>query len=276
MDTFNINALPERIERYLQLAEAVKSDNDPEVIHDFRIASRTVLALEPLLRTTSATRKWRKPVKRWLKALNHLRDLQVMQEHFGQHGTLDNKLSSSIRAELNTWENIRPDIAGKSFQRRLQRSLERFIRCCETYPGYFAVTTLSLWWQTLGEVQTRFAAIRPDDPATLHRLRIAFKSLRYLTNTLRNLNAIPEDANTGLKYWHDLLGDIQDRQVAQHWLDQADADPALTGQQREEAASLQETFLHERLKFQQMLLQLDETVTSSLRHMLRTNTGLAA
>lgn len=274
MDTFNINALAERIEHYLAMAEQVKVDNDAEVIHDFRIAARTVLALEPLLSTTDKTGKWRTQMRNWLKALNHLRDLQVMQERFGEHSHLNTQLEAQIREELQAWEEIRPRIAGKKFRERLYYSLQHFTQYCETYPGYFAATTLSLWWQTLGKVEARFAAIDEDDPATLHRLRVAFKSVRYLTNTLRDLNAIPGDAKEGLKYWHNLLGDLQDRQVAHGWLTQAGADASLPDKQLEEAAQLQATFLRERLEFQQMLLQLDATVTTSLSHMLRTNTGL--
>lgn len=264
METFNINALQERIENYLQLAEQVRGDDSADTIHDFRIASRSVLALEPLLRTTSKTGKWRKQMGGWLKALNQLRDLQVMQERFGKNRELNQELEAGIQAELQAWEAMRPKIADKTFRKRLEDSVGQFFQRCSNHPGYFAVTTLALWWETLGKVQTRLAAVEPDDLATLHRLRVAFKSLRYLVNTLRNIGVIPADANAGLKYWHDLLGDIQDRQVAEGWLDSKGASRKLSTQQVAEAAALREQFMGEQLQFQTMLIRLDVTVTTSL------------
>lgn len=268
MNTFNINALPERIERYLEAAEEVKSSEDVEVIHDFRIASRTVLALEPLLRTTSKTHQWRKQINHWLKALNHLRDLQVMQERLGEHPGLAKKLEKGIRKELQAWEHIRPHIADKAFRKRLNRSVESFCQRCTAHPGYFAATTLLLWWDTLEAVQTRFDLIREDKPATLHRLRVAFKSLRYLANTLRGIGVIPEEATAGLKHWHNLLGDIQDRQVAELWLHSKKADKTFSTQQAAESAGLQAQFMQEREQFQAMLVQLDEAITTNLRTLL--------
>lgn len=267
MNAFNINALQERIEHYLQAAEQVKTDDSADAIHDFRIASRAVLALEPLLRTTGKTRQWRRQTSRWLKALNHLRDLQVMQERFNIHPELASELEKSIQKEREAWESIRPRIAGKAFRKRLRRSVERFCQRCTGHPGYFAVAALLHWWDTLESVQTRFNATRADDPATLHRLRVAFKSLRYLANTLRNIGVIPADATAGLKHWHDLLGDIQDRQVAEQWLHHQ-ADAKLAGQQVAESATLQARFMAEREQFQTMLTQLDAAITASLGSML--------
>lgn len=276
MTTFNINALPERIERYLDAAEQVKSSEDADVIHDFRIASRTVLALEPLLHTTGKTRHWRAQIQHWLKALNHLRDLQVMRERLGEHPALAGKLEKGIVKELAAWQAIRHTIADKAFRKRLNHSVERFCQRCSAHPGYFAATTLLLWWDTLETVQTRFDAIRADKPATLHRLRVAFKSLRYLANTLRNIGVIAEDATAGLKHWHNLLGDIQDRQVAEAWLQHKKAHTALSAQQATESASLQTQFMQEQAQFQAMLIQLDTAITASLRDLLEprpTNCG---
>ncbi|MEB4591622.1 CHAD domain-containing protein [Candidatus Thiothrix sp. Deng01] len=268
MNTFNINALQERIEHYLATAEQVGHDGSADTIHAFRIASRTVLALEPLLRATSKTRQWRKPMKRWLKGLNHLRDLQVMQERLELHPELSMELEAGVQAELAAWAAIRPHIADKAFRKRLQRSARKFCQHCAAHPGYFPASALLLWWNTQEAVQARFNAITADDPASLHRLRVAFKSLRYLVNTLRNIGAIPADASTGLKHWHDLLGDIQDRQVAQHWLQGKGADATLPARQTAESAQLQGQFMQERAQFQALLTQLDTVVSTSLSAML--------
>ncbi|SEA69442.1 CHAD domain-containing protein [Thiothrix caldifontis] len=264
MDAFTINALQERIDNYLQLAAQVRVDDSPDTIHDFRIASRSVLAVEPLLRATSKTRKWRKPMSRWLKALNQLRDLQVMQERLGKNPELNRELEAGIQAELWAWGVLRPKIADKAFRKRLAASLEHFFQHCEDHPGYFTVTALALWWKTLGKVQARLAAVKQDEPATLHRLRIAVKNLRYLVNTLRHIGAIPTDANAGLKHWHDLLGDIQDRQVAESWLDSNRADRRLSIQQLAESAALCTQFNEEQYQFQSILIRLDATVTACL------------
>lgn len=273
MNALNINALQERIDRYLQAAEVVTSGTSADAIHDFRIASRSVLALEPLLHTTGKTGKWRKPMQAWLKALNSLRDLQVMQERLGKQPEVDKQLRKNIAAELAEWEKLRPAIADKAFRKHLQNSVEQFCQRCTAHPGYFAVTALTLWWDRLEKVQTRFAAIDPQQASSLHRLRVAFKSLRYLANTLRSIGVIPIEATNGLKYWHDLLGDIQDRQVAEDWLERKHIEWGLPQQQAAESASLQEQFLAQQAQFQILLTQLDATVTYSLSGMLTAGNG---
>ncbi len=238
MDTFNINALTERVESYLQAAAQVRADDSAAAIHDFRIASRSVLALEPLLRTVGKTGKWRKPMNQWLKALNPLRDLQMMEERLGEERGVRKALHADIRRELEKWQAIRPDIANDTFRKHLEHSLTQFQQRCTTQPTYFTVSVLALWWQTLGKVQARLVAVDANVPATLHRLRVAFKNLRYLTNALRHIGVVPEDANADLKYWHDLLGDIQDRCATNNWLQRKGTAAALSAQQVAEAAAL--------------------------------------
>lgn len=275
MDTFNINALTERVEFYLQAATQVRADNSADAIHDFRIASRSILAVEPLLRKAGKTRKWRKPVLQWLKALNPLRDLQMMEERLGKERGLHKEIHADIQQELEKWRVLRTNIANDTFRKHLERSLEQFQHRCETQPAYFTVTVLALWWQTLGKVQTRLVATDADIPATMHRLRVAFKSLRYLTNTLRQMALVPEDANAGLKYWHDLLGDIQDRCATQKWLHGKGTEAALAAQQEAEAAALRARFRAEQICFQTTLLRLDAIVTASQIQRLHVISGAA-
>lgn len=264
MDAFNINALTERVDAYLQIAIQVRADNSAITIHDFRIASRNVLALEPLLRTVGKTGKWRNPMNQWLKALNPLRDLQMMEERLGEARGVRQALHTDIRRELEKWQAIRPDIANDTFRKHLEHSLRAFQQHCATQPMYFSTSVLALWWQTLGKVQARLVTVDVNAPATLHSLRVAFKSLRYLTNALRHIGAVPEDANIGLKYWHDLLGDIQDRCVTHNWLQRQGIAAALSTQQVAEMATLSERFRAEQQRFQTTLLRLDALVTASL------------
>jgi CHAD domain-containing protein len=269
MNTFNLSALMERAESYLQAAKQVKTDNSIDAIHDFRIASRSILALEPLLRTVGKTGKWSKPARQWLKTLNPLRDLQMMEERLNGERSLHKELRADIQRELEKWQAIRPGIANDAFRKHLEHSLEQFQHRCATQPGYFSVTVLALWWQTLGQVQTRLVAVDIDDPRTLHRLRVAFKNLRYLTNTLRQMGIVPEDANAGLKYWHDLLGDIQDRCATENWLRRKGMAATLPAQQVTEALALVRRFREEQMHFQTTLLRLDTLVIASQAQQLQ-------
>lgn len=269
MDKCEHKALHKRVKRYLKAVKRVKQDTSPKAIHEFRLASRNLLAVEPLLRTAGKHGNWHKKVKRWLKVLNKLRDLQVMQERLHIKGQLETKLQHHVDQAMHQWKQVRSTLANRRFKKQLKRSVQAFLQRSQTYPGYFSVTTLSLWWTTLGKMQNRLDAVQLDDPTTLHHLRIAYKSLRYLVNTLRDMQVVAENVQTDLKQWHEVLGDIQDRQVASVWLKQQEA-TQLASEQIQQAQQLIEHFGERQAQFRQTLTQLDATVTHCLLEQLYT------
>ena len=85
-------ALQKRVQTYLDLAELSRNDHSVETIHDFRVSSRNLLAVEPLLRCVSETSQWKKMVRKYLKSLSQLRDTQVLHGNLYGHDQFDTLL----------------------------------------------------------------------------------------------------------------------------------------------------------------------------------------
>ena len=64
-------------------------------------------------------------------------------------------------------------------------------------------------------VNQRYALIDPQEPATIHRLRIAFKKFRYMVEVVYPiLQGLPADHLKKLHDYQAAMGDIQDMEVA--------------------------------------------------------------
>jgi CHAD domain-containing protein len=64
-------------------------------------------------------------------------------------------------------------------------------------------------------VNQRYAMVDPGQPATIHRLRIAFKKFRYMIEAIHPILAhFPEDYLKRMHNYQASMGDIQDMEVA--------------------------------------------------------------
>ena len=258
-------ALSIRVHSYLDLAQRVRSDYSRDMVHDFRVTSRRLLAIEPLLITTSNTGYWRKRSRHWLKALNWLRDLQVMQSRFSSIAAIDKKLSGEIESELSRFKKSSKKIAGVRFRRRLLSSLDDYCIAVEASPKHASKTLFRYWRQVSAKTAAQLSRVDYSDIESLHRLRVKYKAFRYLLELLVECEFIDKRQVRNLKHWQDILGAIHDLQVAQNWLAKMTDTLGLQSQLNHEMQELSLSFQREKPALQLFIDGIDSQVNDCLK-----------
>lgn len=197
-------------------------ESDDEAVHDLRVAlrrTRTVLELGRDVLGSFHANEVRRALRDLQRATGALRDEEV------------------LRALLESLGVHRPDVAAwlegrRLRERRLRRALVRLLRSGALDEGHRLLTALLAFRiqpsrdkrlskyarraaeRARREVDRRRGA-RSDDPEALHRLRIAYKRLRYSVETFAD--ALPEDlaalAQSAARM-QARLGDLHDVDVA--------------------------------------------------------------
>jgi len=193
-------------------------------VHELRIATRRMLALTELLEILGVGKnpaKVRRTFKRRLDAFSALRDAQVQRQLFA---ALSRRFS--VVRELDRWLRRRERKLVKELRRDVKAlrngRLERWLKAAEKELTQMADEAGRELMPAVGatvsgafaRVVRLQAGVRADRPATIHRLRIAFKHHRYLCELLQPL--WPGLSNLNLKAMHrfqKLMGDIQDCEV---------------------------------------------------------------
>lgn len=210
-------------ERLREVAPRVlDSANDDEAVHDLRVVlrrTRTVLEVgRPVLGRFYAD-EVRRALRSVMQATGALRDDEVLLDLVASLG--------AHHADVRVWLDAR-----RRRERRLRNALVRLVGSGELERGRALLEALLAFRvnprrdrrltkfarraveRARREVERRRGA-RPDDPAALHRLRIAYKRLRYTAETFAG--ALPSDL-AGLAQpsarFQGRLGDLHDVDVA--------------------------------------------------------------
>ncbi len=220
MQPLLLDSLNSRWEKYKTELRNCRDEFSEEAVHDFRVAARRLLASLDLLRTLirgAKIKRMRRILKDQLDNLDELRDTQVML------------------ADIS--ENIQQIPHLKPFEEYLQRREKKLMRAARKEIRSLKTADLASRIRKLGKVVAesqpdgldplpavdeayagviqRYERIDPAQPATIHRLRIAFKKFRYMVESIHpTLEGFPQDY---LKRMHDYqtsMGEIQDMEAA--------------------------------------------------------------
>ncbi len=217
-----MNALGQRFEKYQAEHKRCKAEFSEEAVHDLRVATRRFLAIVELLRTVQPDpnlQKLRRLLKNQLDSLDDLRDTQVML------------------AEISEMLENLPDLA--PFQKFLIKREKRLLTRAQEDVGDFKSGTFSgrvesfqanlsnpvfshdLLSQLLACVDDSFSTVsrrskRVDTtrPASIHRVRVAFKKFRYMIEIISPLlPGLPDEQFKRMHHYQAGMGDIQDVEV---------------------------------------------------------------
>lgn len=243
-----------RVDHYLELAERVHAHHDADTIHDFRVASRNLLVVAPLI-ADQPHPAWHGEIKNWLKALNHLRDLQVLEERLQSNAEVQRMLKQKIEHALQAWKRARSQVAPKPFRHELKEVCRQAIYRIRRSPEKFEADLSRQYDAIHKRLVARIDEVDTTRPETVHRLRVAYKSFRYLCALLHDAGALPDLNWEELKQWQDHFGAIQDDEVASAWLQEN------RPQERELIRSIQLHSEQLRQRFQAELPQFRKFVT---------------
>jgi CHAD domain-containing protein len=207
--------------KYLTELERCREEFSNEAIHDFRVAARRVMAVIRLLNTMSPRHRLRKIIrtlKEQLDDLDDLRDTQVILAEISEtvHELPELQIfqERQKRQEDKLFRVLRKKIKKFSIQelsKRMRKTHDSFLTGTSDDLG---PTVLQVVDDAYGITKERLSSVDQVRPITIHRVRIAFKTFRYMVETVHPLlNDFPE---INLKYMHDyqsLMGDVQDAEV---------------------------------------------------------------
>ena len=216
----------------LRSARARLGTEDPEALHDFRVALRR---LRTCLRTyrpqleDGVDRRTRRRLRRIARASRESRDLEV---HIAwsreQAASLGDRQRAGVEWLIASLEHRRREAdaaLGETVEREFERAIEPLQRGLSTYQvtlsldparrvrtaaAVVGARVLQLSGDlevALGDVHT----IQDEEPA--HRARIAAKRLRYVLEPIVGLAAGVEPVIDRLKQLQDQLGDLHDSHV---------------------------------------------------------------
>ena len=194
-------------------------------VHDLRIETRRMLAMLDLLRALhfpDSLKKTRKIFKKRLDAFDELRDTQVqllllkpLRRAFPEARAFDPLLR---RREQRIIGELRHDIKAMK-----QLRLERRLKAVEKELHEFASTGSPERTGTLASAALREAfdevvalrlRVRSSHTATIHRMRVAFKRFRYVSELLQPLfPRLTAKQLRQMQAYQGLMGDIQDMEV---------------------------------------------------------------
>ena len=217
-------------------------DEDPEALHDFRVALRRLRsclrAYRPQLRTSVSKRSYAR-LRRLARATRKSRDLEVHLAwvrdgkadppgHAGVARTLAGRLD---RAERRMRQRL--DRRFRRAHRRLERQLGRLL-IDEPLAGSLrdrtmAAVTGRLVVERSASLRSALVGIRSiEDRDAIHQARIAGKRLRYLIEPFEAAVRATTGLLTRLTAFQDVFGDLHDVQVFGDELDEslAKLDPA--------------------------------------------------
>ena len=212
-----------------------RRDEDPEALHDFRVALRRLRsclrAYRPQLRSSVSKRSYAR-LRRLAGATRKSRDLEVHLAwvrggksepagHTGVAHALAGRLDSAERRMRQ-----RLDRRFRRAHRRLERQLERLVIDApldgSVRDRTMATVTGRLVAERSASLRSALAGIQSiEDRDAIHQARIAGKRLRYLLEPFEV--AVPAVAGllTRLTAFQDIFGDLHDVQVFGDELDES-------------------------------------------------------
>jgi len=233
VNQFLLEALDQRWKNYRAELQRCRAEFSNEAVHDLRAAARRMLAILRLLNSLSPRprlERLNRAFKDQLDEFDDLRDTQVILAEI-----------SETLPELPQLEGFQEYLLGveKSLLKTLRKKLKvidlfdvskRIRRMRESLKaesdanGNLVLQTLQAVDDAFLITKQRRSWINPAQANTIHRVRLAFKSFRYMVEIINPL--LPDFPSGNLKQMHDyqsLMGEIQDVEVIMQALADAPA-----------------------------------------------------
>lgn len=217
-----VESLDSRWRKYKIELKNCRRNFSEEAVHDFRVSIRRMLAFLEMLRWISEypkIRKMRRELKEQLDNLDDLRDTQILlvdaSESIQEIPALLPFQQFLEREEKKLLKAARKDIKSikiNNLSRRVRKLAQNLQALAQ--PGLEEIV-FSAVDEIFKVVLQRYALIDPSQPATIHRVRIAFKKFRYMLECIHPaLQDMPQDYLKKLHHYQSAMGDIQDMEVA--------------------------------------------------------------
>jgi len=217
-----LDAVDSRWKKYRSELKICRVEFSGESVHDLRVAVRRLLAIFDLLRSVihhPHIQKIRRELKIQLDDLDELRDIQVQLADISEFAH-DLPELAVFREYLQKKEKKLLHSAHKKVKSLklggVSRRIEKVSGMMERLSEQNVSESLN---ETLDDAFARavryYSVIDAEKPATIHRLRVAFKKFRYMIEITHPLLAdFPTENFQKMHNYQGMMGDIQDMEVA--------------------------------------------------------------
>ena len=221
-----LEALENRWKTYLAELKRCRAEFSNEAVHDLRVALRRLLSLVQLLNSVEPRprpRKLSRALKTQLDEFDELRDTQVMlaeiSETIQELPGLEPLRVHLERVERRSLKDLRKKLRKldlKEVARRIRKTHETLVA---EEKADWSVPILQSVDDAFLVTKQRLARVDPSQPATIHRVRVAFKKFRYMVEIVHPLlDGFPEANLKRMNEYQTLMGEIQDVEVFQQTL----------------------------------------------------------
>ncbi len=215
-------ALEKRSRKYFEELRRCKAEFSEEAVHDLRVSIRRLLALAEVLKQADphpSLKKLRRNLKEQLDYFDDLRDTQVMLVGISENiqnlpglAALQTHLQKQERRLLKQAAHRVAKLKIPGITHRINKITARLQR--PTDEQAFTVTLLGGVDDAYATACQRHGVVRPEQPASIHRVRVAFKKFRYMIEIIHpTLPGYPAELLPRMHDYQTLMGEIQDAEV---------------------------------------------------------------
>ncbi|HSB02760.1 MAG TPA: CHAD domain-containing protein [Anaerolineales bacterium] len=223
VNQFLLEALDQRWKNYRAELKRCRAEFSNEAVHDLRATARRMLALIWLLNSVSPRPRLQKlnhAFKDQLDEFDDLRDAQVVLaevseilQDLPQLHAFQDYLQSVERELLKTLRKKLKVIDLFDVSKRMRR-LRESLKAVSDPDNDLVLQTLRAVDDMFLIARQRQNWINPAQANTIHRVRIAFKTFRYMVEIIHPLlNDFPSENLKDMHDYQSLMGEIQDVEV---------------------------------------------------------------
>ena len=221
VNQFLLEALDHRWKNYRGELKRCRAEFSNEAVHELRIASRRMLALVRLLNSISPRPRFKKlnrAFKDQLDEFDDLRDTQVvlaeisetlhelpqLQEFQAHLHRVEKGLLKTLRKKLRVIDLF--EVSKRI--RRIRESLKTELT------GDFVLQALQSVDDAYLITRQRRNWVNPAQASSIHRVRVAFKTFRYMVEIVHPLLPhFPPENLKSMHHYQSLMGEIQDVEI---------------------------------------------------------------
>ena len=216
-----IEALDKRWKNYRAELKRCRAEFSNEAVHDLRITTRRMLAFIQLLNSISPRPRLQKLTRAFKDQLDEFDDLRDTQVILAEISETLNELPQLQKFQYHL-QFVEDDLL-KTLRKKLKvidlfDVSKRIRRTRESLEGEKDGDPVSQVLQAVDDAflltKQRHSWIDTAQPATIHRVRIAFKTFRYMVEIIHPLlNGFPIENLKRMNDYQSLMGEIQDVEV---------------------------------------------------------------
>jgi CHAD domain-containing protein len=222
------DGLLQRWGKFTLRLERCQADLSEENVHDLRVSMRRLLAMLVMCRAVMPelkTKGLRREIKSHLDSLDALRDTHVMQlylkKNFRKNESVVPLVTFLVMQETHLLRQLGSDIH-KILPGQMSEKVNTLARSLE-----YSLTGTGVAGQVLAVVDEAYANVSwrqvnidPENLASVHAMRIAFKKFRYMLEMASPLvPPMPPSRPRVMHHYQGMMGDIQDVVVMLGFID---------------------------------------------------------